>query len=54
MRAVFFITYLGGLLTVASLLIMHQPSPKADLAGYSKCRLLHPERYCAITFLGAK
>ena len=33
--------------------IISTPPPAKDALAYNKCIQLHPQRYCAITFLGA-
>lgn len=33
--------------------IISTPAPAKDALAYDKCIQLHPQRYCAITFLGA-
>jgi len=33
--------------------IISTPAPAKDTLAYDKCIQIHPQRYCAITFLGA-
>jgi hypothetical protein len=33
--------------------IISIPAPAKDALAYNKCIQLHPQRYCAITYLGA-
>ena len=33
--------------------IISTPVPAKDALAYNKCIQLHPQRYCAITYLGA-
>ena len=33
--------------------IINTPAPAKDALAYNKCIQLHPQRYCAITYLGA-
>jgi hypothetical protein len=33
--------------------IINTPTPAKDALAYNKCIQMHPQRYCAITHLGA-
>jgi hypothetical protein len=42
-----------GMSLIIGASIINTPAPAKDALAYSKCIQLHPQRYCAITFLGA-
>jgi hypothetical protein len=48
----FFAIATGFSLVIAASIIS-TPAPAKDALAYDKCIQLHPQRYCAITFLGA-
>lgn len=52
-RKVTSVISIGALLAFITALVAYQPHPQPDRAGYKQCKTLYPERYCAITFLGA-
>jgi hypothetical protein len=42
-----------GMSLIIGASIINTPAPAKDALAYNKCIQLHPQRYCAITFLGA-
>jgi len=52
MRIIFFSLYLLAGAAFAGFVIGNVPEPAPNKAGYATCVQLHPERYCAITYLG--
>jgi hypothetical protein len=42
-----------GMSLIIGASIISIPAPAKDALAYDKCIQLHPQRYCAITFLGA-
>jgi hypothetical protein len=48
----FFSIAVGFSLIIAASIIS-TPAPAKDALAYNKCIQLHPQRYCAITYLGA-
>jgi hypothetical protein len=42
-----------GFSLIIGVSIISTPAPAKDALAYDKCIQLHPQRYCAITFLGA-
>jgi hypothetical protein len=42
-----------GMSLIIGASIISTPAPAKDALAYDKCIQLHPQRYCAITFLGA-
>jgi hypothetical protein len=42
-----------GMSLIIGASIINIPAPAKDALAYSKCIQLHPQRYCAITYLGA-
>jgi hypothetical protein len=54
MRVVLVGAYLALGAAIVGLFFASPPEPAPDRAGYAVCREIHPARYCAITFLGAK
>jgi len=43
-----------GIFTLVGASIIPFPEPAKDALAYGKCIKLHPQRYCAITYMGAK
>jgi hypothetical protein len=48
-----FFSIAAGVSMIISASIISTPAPAKDTLAYNKCIQLHPQRYCAITFLGA-
>lgn len=52
------IALVGAYLTlgaaIVGLFFVSPPEQAPDRGGYAACREIHPARYCALTFLGAK
>jgi hypothetical protein len=48
-----FFSIAAGFSLIIGASIINTPAPAKDALAYSKCIQLHPQRYCAITFLGA-
>ena len=48
-----FFSIAAGVSLVIGASIISTPAPAKDALAYNKCIQLHPQRYCAITFLGA-
>jgi hypothetical protein len=48
-----FFSIAAGVSLIIGASIINTPAPAKDALAYSKCIQLHPQRYCAITFLGA-
>jgi hypothetical protein len=48
-----FFSIAAGVSLIIGASIINTPPPTKDALAYSKCIQLHPQRYCAITFLGA-
>jgi hypothetical protein len=42
-----------GMSLIIGASIISTPPPAKDALAYNKCIQLHPQRYCAIAFLGA-
>jgi hypothetical protein len=42
-----------GMSLIIGASVINTPAPVKDALAYSKCIQLHPQRYCAITYLGA-
>jgi hypothetical protein len=42
-----------GMSLIIGASIINTPTPAKDALAYNKCIQLHPQRYCAITYLGA-
>jgi hypothetical protein len=51
--ATVFFSIAAGVSLVIGASIINIPTPSKDTLAYSKCIQLHPQRYCAITYLGA-
>jgi hypothetical protein len=48
-----FFSIAAGFSLIIGASIMRTPAPAKDALAYHKCTQLHPQRYCAITYLGA-
>jgi hypothetical protein len=48
-----FFSIAAGVSMIIGASIISTPAPAKDALTYGKCIQLHPQRYCAITFLGA-
>jgi hypothetical protein len=48
-----FFSIAAGFSLIIGASIISTPAPAKDALAYDKCIQLHPQRYCAITFLGA-
>jgi hypothetical protein len=48
-----FFSIAAGVSLIIGASIINTPAPAKDALAYSKCIQIHPQRYCAITFLGA-
>jgi len=48
-----FFSIAAGVSLIIGASIINTPAPTKDALAYNKCIQLHPQRYCAITFLGA-
>jgi hypothetical protein len=48
-----FFSIAAGVSLIIGASIMRTPTPAKDALAYNKCIQLHPQRYCAITYLGA-
>ena len=48
-----FFSIAAGFSLIIAASFMHTPAPAKDALAYNKCIQLHPQRYCAITYLGA-
>jgi hypothetical protein len=49
-----FFAIAAGISMLFGAAILDIKPPAKDALAYGKCIQLHPQRYCAITFLGAK
>jgi hypothetical protein len=47
-----FFSIAAGVSLIIGASIISTPPPAKDALAYNKCIQLHPQRYCAITFLG--
>jgi hypothetical protein len=48
-----FFSIAAGVSLIIGASIINTPTPAKDALAYNKCTQLHPQRYCAITYLGA-
>jgi hypothetical protein len=48
-----FFSIAAGFSLIIGASIINTPPPAKDTLAYDKCIQLHPQRYCAITYLGA-
>jgi hypothetical protein len=48
-----FFSIAAGVSLIIGASIISTPAPAKDELAYGKCIQLHPQRYCAITYLGA-
>ena len=48
-----FFSIAAGMSLIIGASIMRTPAFAKDALAYNKCTQLHPQRYCAITYLGA-
>jgi hypothetical protein len=48
-----FFSITAGVSLIIGASTMRTPAPAKDALAYHECIQLHPQRYCAITFLGA-
>jgi hypothetical protein len=48
-----FFSIAAGMSLIIGASIINTPPPAKDALAYNKCIQLHPQRYCAITYLGA-
>jgi hypothetical protein len=48
-----FFSIAAGMSLIIGASIINTPAPAKDTLAYDKCIQIHPQRYCAITFLGA-
>jgi hypothetical protein len=48
-----FFSIAAGMSLIIGASIINTPAPAKDALAYHKCTQLHPQRYCAITYLGA-
>ena len=48
-----FFSIAAGMSLIICASIISIPAPAKDALAYDKCIQLHPQRYCAITHLGA-
>ena len=48
-----FFSIAAGMSLIIGASIINTPAPAKDALAYNKCIQLHPQRYCAITYLGA-
>jgi hypothetical protein len=48
-----FFAIAAGFSLVIGASIINTPAPAKDTLAYNKCIQIHPQRYCAITYLGA-
>jgi hypothetical protein len=48
-----FFSIAAGVSLIIGASIINTPAPIKDTLAYDKCIQIHPQRYCAITFLGA-
>jgi hypothetical protein len=48
-----FFSIAAGFSLIIGASIINTPAPAKDALAYHKCTQLHPQRYCAITYLGA-
>jgi hypothetical protein len=48
-----FFSIAAGMSLIIGASIISTPPPTKDALAYDKCIQLHPQRYCAITYLGA-
>jgi hypothetical protein len=48
-----FFSIAAGMSLIIGASIINTPAPAKDALAYNKCIHLHPQRYCAITYLGA-
>jgi hypothetical protein len=49
-----FFSIAAGFSLLVGASFMHIPPPAKHALAYDKCVELHPQRYCAITYMGAK
>jgi hypothetical protein len=49
-----FFSIAAGFSLLVGASFMHTPPPAKDALAYNKCTQLHPQRYCAITYMGVK
>jgi hypothetical protein len=48
-----FFSIAAGVSLIIGASIINTPAPAKDALAYNKCIQVYPQRYCAITFLGA-
>jgi hypothetical protein len=48
-----FFSIAAGVSLIIGASIISTPTPAKDALAYSKCIQLHPQKYCAIIYLGA-
>jgi hypothetical protein len=48
-----FFSIAAGMSLIIGASIINTSAPAKDALAYNKCIQLHPQRYCAITYLGA-
>ena len=48
-----FFSIAAGFSLIIGASFISTPPPAKDALAYNKCIQLHPQRYCAITYLGA-
>ena len=48
-----FFSIAAGFSLIIGASVISTPLPAKDALAYNKCIQLHPQRYCAITYLGA-
>jgi hypothetical protein len=48
-----FFSIAAGMSLIIGASFINTPAPAKDALAYHKCTQLHPQRYCAITYLGA-
>jgi hypothetical protein len=48
-----FFSIAAGFSLIIGASFINTPAPAKDALAYNKCIQLHPQRYCAITHLGA-
>ena len=48
-----FFSIAAGMSLIIGASIINIPTPVKDALAYNKCIQLHPQRYCAITYLGS-
>jgi hypothetical protein len=49
-----FFSIAAGFSLLVGASFMRTPPPAKDALAYDKCVELHPQRYCAITYMGVK